>query len=201
MIYLESLFSNASCSKMVGLIKECAEGGGKAIGRHDSLRVFNNNETPEISSTFTSLPEFSRINEIHLLGSLITGDEVEGIHRLYVTFGMYAPGSSLGPHEDMTSASDSTISFTAVLYFNDGYDGGELIVYDKKYSPEHFRNRNLIEKTPDPVVVAKIKPATGSVVVISSGTFHEVMPILSGDKYIATMLFHKKRGEDNGPNY
>lgn len=101
MIYFESFFSDASCSKIVGLIKEYAAFGEKVIGMRDSLRVFNNHETPEILSTFIGLPEFKKINEVLLLGSLITGDDVEPVDRLYVTFGMYLPGSYLGPHEDV----------------------------------------------------------------------------------------------------
>ena len=91
---------------------------------------------------------------------------------------MYTPGSETGisPHTDeYFSESDKSDvkypDYTALLYFNDNYDGGELGL------PEY----NIL-----------FKPTPGSFVIFPKNTVHEVKDILSGNRYIAMAFFAKK---------
>lgn len=197
MIYLESIISKQSCQKIVNSIESCINKYGSGIGNEETLRVFDNHDSPEMFSLFASIPEIDDVRGLSKFGSMLTSSDIENPEILHITFGWYEKYSSLGAHSDVGSDPILELSFTAVIYFNDDYEGGELVIYDKELSPKHFRTRNLVESPPARREVAKIKPPTGSVVIIGPGVFHEVLPISSGEKYIATILFYKKGGENH----
>lgn len=194
MIYLESIFSEESCNKIIQSIRDCVVKLEPVIGNHDSLLVLGNVSNNELICELKSPPWITGIEHAHHIGSVLTGDDVEEANEFNVSFGWYENSSNLGPHLDVSSRPGSSISFAVILYLNDDYGNGELVIYDKKKSTEYFKNRYIVESLPAAVVVAKIKPAVGSAVIISSDVFHEVNPITSGEKYIVTLLFHKKQG-------
>jgi hypothetical protein len=85
-------------------------------------------------------------------------------------FTYYTPGSYLEAHRDDYNAETNTL-YTAVLYLNDNYTGGEL----------EFPESNL-----------KYKPKTGCVVVIDNHELHKVNTILEGKRYIIGFGFVNK---------
>jgi hypothetical protein len=194
MIYLESIFTEESCNKIIQSIRSCIVKSQPVSGSHDSLLVLDNVLNSELIREFKSPPWIAGIEHAHHIGSVLTGDDVEEANGSSISVGWYENGSNLGPHVDISSRPGSSISFAVILYLNDDYGNGELVIYDKKKSTEHFKNRYIVEPVPAAVVVARIKPAVGSAVIIGSDVFHEVNPITSGEKYIVTLLFHKKQG-------
>ena len=85
-------------------------------------------------------------------------------------FTYYTPGSYLKEHRDNYNAETKTL-YTAVLYLNNDYTGGEL----------EFPESNL-----------KYKPKTGCVVVIDNNELHKVNTILEGKRYIIGLGFVNK---------
>jgi 2OG-Fe(II) oxygenase superfamily len=82
----------------------------------------------------------------------------------------YITGGYMGSHVDVREGTNP--SFSAVMYLNDDYIGGDLF----------FGNQNI-----------KIKPKAGSMIVFPSVPpfYHESLPIISGEKYISPFFwFH-----------
>jgi predicted 2-oxoglutarate/Fe(II)-dependent dioxygenase YbiX len=89
---------------------------------------------------------------------------------------MYTPGAGISPHTDEyffgKNKSDMKYpDYTALLYFNNNYEGGELGLPDY----------NIL-----------FKPTPGSFLIFPKNTTHEVKDILSGNRYIAMAFFVKK---------
>ena len=104
----------------------------------------------------------NKIYEVHSkVKELVVGD---------IIFTYYTPGSFLKAHRDNYNADTNTL-YTAVLYLNDDYTGGEL----------EFPESNL-----------KYKPKSGSVVVIDNHELHQVNTILEGKRYIIGFGFVDK---------
>jgi len=81
-------------------------------------------------------------------------------------------GQSMGPHCDNYDG-HSDLAFSIVVYLNDTYEGGEI----------HFPNQNI-----------KIKPSAGSLIMFPSHEpfLHEVLPIISGNRYMMPISVFKK---------
>lgn len=104
----------------------------------------------------------NKIYQVHSeVKELVVGD---------IIFTYYAPGSYLKAHRDDYNADTNTL-YTAVLYLNDDYTGGEL----------EFPENNL-----------KYKPKTGSVISIDNHELHQVNTILEGKRYIIGFGFVDK---------
>jgi hypothetical protein len=71
----------------------------------------------------------------------------------------------LGPHPD--SDSEDPVEFTASMYFNDSYDGGDL----------NFPEQGVT-----------VVPKPGSVVVFPASYLHESTRLFSGTKYVTNVL-------------
>jgi hypothetical protein len=67
-----------------------------------------------------------------------------------------------------------TVHVSSVFYFNDDYDGGELIFYDETNAD----TKNMI-----------IKPKAGSAVIFDALQVHSTNPIVSGIKYSYTNFY------------
>lgn len=67
-----------------------------------------------------------------------------------------------------------TVHISSVFYFNDDYDGGELLFHDQKNNSI----KNLV-----------IKPKPGSVVFFDALQVHSTNPIISGIKYSYTNFY------------
>jgi hypothetical protein len=83
----------------------------------------------------------------------------------HIAIKKYYIGQGLGPHPD--SESKDPVAFTASMYLNDDYIGGDL-GFSKlgKY----------------------VKPTPGSVVIFPSAYLHESTPMVSGVKYVTNIL-------------
>jgi hypothetical protein len=104
----------------------------------------------------------SKIYKVHQeVKELVVGD---------IIFTYYTPGSYLNAHRDNYNADTNTL-YTAVLYLNDDYTGGEL----------EFPESNL-----------KYRPKAGSVVSIDSHELHQVNTIIEGKRYIIGFGFVDK---------
>lgn len=81
-----------------------------------------------------------------------------------IAINKYDTLSFMGPHQDGTQ---DGLKFSAVLYLNEDYEGGEIFF---------------------PELDIKIKPKMGSLVIFPSTHIHSSLEIKSGTKYIATMF-------------
>lgn len=82
----------------------------------------------------------------------------------YLPIKRWDTGSNMGPHSD-SSYSFPKLAFTAITYFNDDYEGGEI----------EFPEKNI-----------KIKPKAGSTIIFPSNLIHSVKTILNGNRYMST---------------
>lgn len=87
-----------------------------------------------------------------------------------IIFTYYTPGSYLKAHRDDYNGGTNTL-YTAVLYLNDDYTGGEL----------EFPESNL-----------KYRPKAGCVIIIDNHELHQVNTILEGKRYIIGFGFVDK---------
>lgn len=124
------------------------------------------------------IPEIPGYKEEFVLNYL--KDVVNKIYEVYqevkelnvgdIIFTYYTPGSYLKAHRDDYNGGTNTL-YTAVLYLNDDYTGGEL----------EFPESNL-----------KFKPTSGSVVSLDNQELHQVNTILEGKRYIIGFGFVDK---------
>jgi hypothetical protein len=83
----------------------------------------------------------------------------------HIAIKKYFIGEGLGPHPDWEK--EDPVAFTASMYFNDDYEGGDL----------GFRDLSV-----------SVKPTPGSVVVFPSSYLHYSVPMISGTKYVTNVL-------------
>lgn len=82
----------------------------------------------------------------------------------------YDIGGSMGPHVDRNyDNKDNTMDWTALIYLNDDYEGGELVFSELDF---------------------KIKPRAGSVVFLPCNVIHEVEEVKNNFKYYLFFFFH-----------
>ena len=85
----------------------------------------------------------------------------------------YRTGGDLGTHIDRNIENPlNTMDWTALIYLNDDYTGGELVVNDYGYC---------------------IQPKAGSVVILPCLLVHSVKPVLSGTKTYIFLFMHTER--------
>lgn len=85
----------------------------------------------------------------------------------------YRTGGDLGVHIDRNIENPlNTMDWTALIYLNDDYTGGELVVNDYGYC---------------------IQPKAGSVVILPCLLVHSVKPVLSGTKTYIFLFMHTER--------
>jgi predicted 2-oxoglutarate/Fe(II)-dependent dioxygenase YbiX len=83
----------------------------------------------------------------------------------HIAIKKYFDSEHLGPHPD--SELLDPVEYTASIYFNDDYEGGEL----------GFPGRGVA-----------IKPTPGSIVIFPAAFLHESRPLNSGVKYVTNVL-------------
>jgi len=83
----------------------------------------------------------------------------------HIAIKKYFENEQLGPHPD--SESTDPIEYTASIYFNDDYEGGELGF------PDHG---------------VFVKPTPGSIVIFPASFLHESKSIKNGVKYVTNVL-------------
>jgi hypothetical protein len=84
----------------------------------------------------------------------------------------YTPGDEFGKHIDTGTPIKE---WNVGLCLNDNFDGGDYLLYDE--------NDNPIE----------IAKKTGNVSIYQSQVFHQVTPIISGERWAIAMFIHKFR--------
>ena len=125
------------------------------------------------------------LNMIHepLLDSLEVWHEKTGIKKLdwisrNYTIKKYDAGKELHPHLDRNKDDKNhTFDWTALVYLNDDYTGGEL----------YF---NHLDKT--------ISPTAGSIIFFSTDELHTAKKVLTGNKYFLFFYIHSDFGIMHG---
>ncbi len=85
----------------------------------------------------------------------------------------YNPGGKIDAHTDKDNGQDvNTFDWTALVYLNDDYTGGEL----------EFNSLGL-----------KISPEAGSIIFFPSDQLHTAHPVTSGNKYFIFFLINSKK--------
>jgi hypothetical protein len=137
------------------------KGGGETIiGRASILHKGEEFHTKATKAFLDCVLEYSSSNELSF------NDDNVGTDWLLVR--EYNTGSKMSAHNDAYSyvkkdGQPVKPSLTAILYINDDYTGGEIdFIHDD----------------------VKIKPKAGSMVVFPSDKQHEVLEILSGNRYM-----------------
>jgi hypothetical protein len=145
------------------------EGGGETIlGRSTFLWGGSKLHVKAMKAFFDCVEEYSACN------GLSFKDENVGQDWLIVR--EYNPGSKMSAHSDMYSyvkenGKEVVPSLTAILYLNEDYVGGEI----------NFIHDDLV-----------IKPKAGSMVIFPSNKQHEVLEILSGNRYMTQTYVYEK---------
>jgi len=79
--------------------------------------------------------------------------------------------SYMGPHSDGYIDDEKGVAYTIICYLNDDYEGGEI----------YFKNKDVL-----------IKPQAGSLIIFPGTEIHEVKPVISGERYMATSSIYWK---------
>ena len=85
----------------------------------------------------------------------------------------YFPGTTMSEHHDAILSMNEG-GYTALLYFNDDYEGGELM----------FNKENI-----------SVKPNSGSLIIFPEKTSHEVLLVKEGNRYMTTGYIFRKYPE------
>lgn len=102
----------------------------------------------------------------------------------------YFPNNWLGLHSDWHPryANDKNWTITVNIYFNDDYDGGELVFYEPSLKLPNEGNH---------IKVAEYKPSAGDIIIFPSLALHSVNQIIGADRFnINSVLI-----EDQSPTW
>lgn len=127
---------------------------------HEVLKIFTNCFTDYLNKKDIDIP-------MENLDVMPMPDR-NWLEQKYFTVRRYDPGSVMFPHEDY--GVPLRPKYTALLYFNDNYEGGEIAFPDKNIS---------------------IKPKRGSVIIFPSITMHEVKLMISGQRYLTSCYLYE----------
>lgn len=94
--------------------------------------------------------------------------------KAYMLLRRYFPGSRMSSHEDAILPMNGG-GYTALLYLNDNYEGGEIM----------FTEENI-----------SVKPSAGSLIIFPERTVHEVLLVKEGNRYMTTGYIFRKYPED-----
>jgi hypothetical protein len=144
------------------------KGGGETIiGRCAYLHNGEDLHSKAIKLFFNCVSEYSVCNGLNFNN--------ENVYQDWLMVREYNTGSKMSAHNDAYSyvkkgGSPVKPYLTAIFYINDDYTGGEI----------NFINDDL-----------KIKPKAGSMVIFPSNRQHEVLEILSGNRYMIQTYVHE----------
>lgn len=133
-----------------------------------------NNYSPAHTAAYNliKLIEDDYINVLDVWYEKTGNKKLEYITRNYC-LRKYRTGGSMGPHIDRNVKNPlNTMDWTALIYLNDNYDGGELVFTELDY---------------------RIKPTKGSVVFLPCLVEHMVLPVTKGNKYYLFLFMHTDR--------
>ena len=103
-----------------------------------------------------------------------TGNKkLDWVTRNY-TIRKYKTGGDMGPHVDRNyNHAENSMDWTALIYLNDDYEGGELVFTEMDY---------------------QIKPSAGSIVFLPCDAVHKVNKVLTGNKTYIFLFMHTEFG-------
>jgi hypothetical protein len=103
-----------------------------------------------------------------------TGNSKVSLISKNYTIKKYDTGGHIGAHSDRDHDKDfNTYDWTALVYLNEDYDGGELEFNKLGYT---------------------IKPKAGSIIFFSTDEVHTAHPVISGNKYFIFFYIHSDVG-------
>lgn len=119
----------------------------------------------------------NRYLEVLKVWSEKTGNKLDFVSKNYF-LRKYHKDGEIGPHIDKNDKNPmNTMDWTALIYLNDDYDGGELT----------FTELGIT-----------IKPTAGSVVFFPCTAVHEAKPVANGEKYYLFLVLHSEFGHGTG---
>lgn len=136
-------------------------------------RKISNDHTPAHSMAYEiiSLIEDDYISAVSAWAEMTNNEMPEYVSRNYC-IRRYRTGAAMGMHIDRNVDNpETTMDWTALLYLNDDYGGGEIA----------FDNSDI-----------SLKPSAGSILFLPCLAAHECKVITSGRKYYVFMFMHTK---------
>ncbi len=120
----------------------------------------------------------------------------EASSTMFITVDRRLPGMSLGKHRDIPTGTfkkhigaedgQSRITMSAIYYWNDNFEGGELQFTDKSLPKlQTSDNPNFLHY---PYIY---KPVAGDLVVFPSSLEHEILTITDGARYTTQHFFDR----------
>lgn len=154
----------------------------------DAIYVFpeelNLNAYKEVVSIYNScIKDYVDKNNLNIslenLDISLVEPKIDGIYMGYdqpanILFRKYYAGTVMPYHEDSVHREYGG-GFTAILYLNEDYVGGELFFKDDK---------------------VKFKPTKGSLIIFPGDKMHEILPLEEGNRYMISAYFFKDRRPD-----
>ena len=115
---------------------------------------------------------------------------------MFITVDRRLPGMSLGKHRDIPTGTfkkhigaedgQSRITLSAIYYWNDNFEGGELLFSDTSLPQKKTSNDPNFLHFP-----YKYKPVAGDLVVFPSNLEHQILTINSGIRYTTQHFFER----------
>jgi hypothetical protein len=145
----------------------------------DNLNVYNN----VVDLYNQCLSDYVVKNNLNIplenLDIALVEPKADGKYMAYdqpanILFRKYKEGTFMPYHEDSVHRQYGG-GFTALLYLNEDYIGGELF----------FKNKNI-----------KFKPTKGSLIIFPGNEIHEILLLEKGDRYMISAYFFKDKRPD-----
>jgi Rps23 Pro-64 3,4-dihydroxylase Tpa1-like proline 4-hydroxylase len=174
-VFSVEAYDSEACNKAVSVC-ENADGWKQAeISNYSHAKFVQNNIDLQLRNVVVmgplDIPELAEEYKSFLLNKIMHHVEnIWGIKNLKITglqIAKYVSGSHIKPHHD-TAVGSYARCVTALLYLNNEYEGGELLLpdFDFEYTPK-----------------------AGELIFMPSEYLHAVKPVLSGVRYCFVAFF------------
>ncbi len=156
---------------------------------------------------YESIPQVRKDFELAKDGiKLVPPSYLDRNGKDFITVDKRVPGMVLPLHRDVPTGTYTghfgvengmtSITLSAIFYWNDDYTGGELMFDDETLTKtedmsEEDKNDPNVLKTP-----YLYKPVAGDYIVFPSHLYHEILEVKSGDRY-STQYFFNRIGQYN----
>lgn len=119
----------------------------------------------------------------------------------FLTIDRRIPGMSLSSHRDIPTGTFekhfgleegmTDITMSGIYYWNDNFDGGELVFDEDGLKPESEMTE--IQKSDKTIMKSpyKYKPVAGDFVVFPSHLYHEILEVTNGNRYSTQYFFNR----------
>lgn len=112
----------------------------------------------------------------------------------FLTVDKRVPGMSLPIHRDIPTGTytnhhglddgKTAITISGIFYWNDNFEGGEIKFTDELLNNE-LQEESILK---DPFIY---KPVAGDFIVFPSYLYHEILPVISGERYSTQYFFNR----------